>query len=273
MEHKMLPEERLDYIYQMIKQEKTVYVNDLASSLGISKSTARTDLAELEKRGLVLRTHGGAVFKAEAAGRTAPEMELDNLPLHTRMQQNMAEKQAIGKYAASLIAPGDTLMIDGGSTTQYVAPQLAEKQGLTIITNSFYMMQTLCKIPDAVIYLAGGMVYRDSASVVGEYANEFLSQFKVKKTILGIDGLSVEYGLTDADSREPQSLSIKKKMIQACDELIIVCDHSKIGRACLAPVEQLSRVSYLVTGEGVDPAYIKKIEEAGVRVLVAPFEK
>ena len=164
-------------------------------------------------------------------------------------------------------------MIDGGSTTQYVAPQLAEKQGLTIITNSFYMMQTLCKIPDAVIYLAGGMVYRDSAAVVGEYANEFLSQFKVKKTILGIDGLSVEYGLTDADSREPQSLSIKKKMIQACDELIIVCDHSKIGRACLAPVEQLSRVSYLVTGEGVDPAYIKKIEEAGVRVLVAPFEK
>ena len=134
--------------------------------------------------------------------------------------------------------------------TQYVAPQMAEKQGLTIITNSFYMMQTLCKIPDAVIYLAGGMVYRDSASVVGEYANEFLSQFKVKKTILGIDGLSVEYGLTDADSREPQSLSIKKKMIQACDELIIVCDHSKIGRACLAPVEQLSRVSYLVTGEG-----------------------
>ena len=102
MEHKMLPEERLDYIYQMIKQEKTVYVNDLASSLGISKSTARTDLAELEKRGLVLRTHGGAVFKTEAAGRTAPEMELDNLPLHTRMQQNMAEKQAIGKYAASL---------------------------------------------------------------------------------------------------------------------------------------------------------------------------
>lgn len=272
MERKRLPEERLATIYQKAQQTKTVTVNELAAYMQVSKSTVRNDLATLEARGLVKRTHGGAMLSQSAptdTERFAPA----HLPLEQRLTEREAEKDAIGALAATLVEPGDTLMIDGGSTTQYVARHLAGHNGLTVITNSFYMMQTLMRMRDAVVYLAGGIVYRDSAIVVGESANEFLRRFKVKKAIIGIDGLSAAEGLTDADAQEPAVLSIKQCMIEACAELIIVCDHTKIGKVCLAPVAPLSRVSVVVTDSGADANQLQALQEKGIRVLVAPTGK
>lgn len=271
MERKRLPEERLATIYEKAQLAKTVTVNELAAYMQVSKSTVRNDLATLEQRGLVKRMHGGAMLAQGApvqadAERFAPA----HLPLEQRLFEREAEKDAIGALAATLVEPGDTLMIDGGSTTQYVARHLIGHNGLTIITNSFYMMQTLMQMRDAVVYLAGGIVYRDSAIVVGESANEYLRRFKVKKAIIGIDGLSAAEGLTDADAQEPAVLSIKQCMIEACAELIIVCDHTKIGKVCLAPVAPLSRVSMVVTDSGVDKKQLQRLQDRGIRVLTAP---
>src|SRR5690554_5092803 len=125
MRKKMFPEERLKVIFNLLKERKKIYVNELAKELAMSKSTIRMDLAELESRGLINRTHGGAVLKEELLFDTLNQTDKINLEINLRIHKNQAEKDAIGKLAASLVNDGDTIMIDGGSTTQYVAKYLA----------------------------------------------------------------------------------------------------------------------------------------------------
>jgi DeoR family fructose operon transcriptional repressor len=269
MDGKMFPEERIKVIFNIVKEKKKIHVNDLAKELSMSKSTIRMDLAELESRGLINRTHGGAVLKDELLIDTSGETEKSALGIDYRIQKNQAEKDAVGKLAASLISNGDTIMIDGGSTTQFVAKYLCAKSGLTIITNSFYILPELMNAKDSAVYLAGGIVYKENAILMGDLANEFVSHFKPQKLILGIDGISLEQGLTVGDSMYPSVASIKRKMIDACSQLIVVADHTKIGRVCLMPIAPLKRVDYLVTDDGISREMMETFKEAGLKVLVA----
>lgn len=269
MGKKLFPEERLELIYNKIKEKKKVHVNELSNEFSISKSTIRTDLAELESRGLIKRTHGGAILQNELIFCDNEDITKNNMEINIRIEKNQAEKKAIGQLAASMVNDNDTIMIDGGSTTQFVAKYLSDKRGLTIITNSFYMLQELLGIKDSAVYLAGGLVYKRNSVLVGDLTNEFISHFTPQKLILGIDGVSLEHGLTVADSMVPAVASIKRKMIDACSKLIIVCDHTKLGRACLMPIAPLSRVDYLVTDDGAPPEMVEDIRSAGVEVLIA----
>jgi DeoR family fructose operon transcriptional repressor len=273
MNNKMFPEERLKVIFNTIKNKKKIHVDELVKELAMSKSTIRMDLAELESRGLISRTHGGAVLKNELLIDIADETDKNTLGINYRIQKNQAEKNAIGKLAASLINNGDTIMIDGGSTTQFVAKYLCAKSGLTIITNSFFMLPELMNAKDSAIYLAGGMVYKENAILMGDLANEFVGHFKPQKLILGIDGISLEQGLTVADSMYPSVASIKRKMIDACSQLIAVADHSKIGRLCLMPIAPLKKVNYLVTDDGAPREMIDAIKALGPEVLIASVPK
>lgn len=269
MNKKLFPEERLELIYNSIKEKEKVHVNELASELSISKSTVRTDLAELESRGLITRTHGGAILQGALLVDDDVEMVKNTMEIDLRMQKNQAEKEAIGQLAASMINDGDTIMIDGGSTTQFVAKNLCDKNELTIITNSFYMLPELLKAKDSAIYLAGGLVYKKNSVLVGDTTNEFINHFNPQKLILGIDGVSIEQGLTVADSMVPAVASIKRKMIDSCSQLIIVCDHTKLGRVCLMPIASLKKVNYLITDDNASPEIIEAIRAVGPTVMLA----
>lgn len=270
MRKKMFPEERLKVIFNLLKERKKIYVNELAKELAMSKSTIRMDLAELESRGLINRTHGGAVLKEELLFDTLNQTDKINLEINLRIHKNQAEKDAIGKLAASLVNDGDTIMIDGGSTTQYVAKYLAAKKGLTIITNSFYMMPELMNIDDVAVYLAGGLAYKQNGILMGDLTNEFVSHFKPQKLILGIDGISLNQGLTVADSLYPSVASIKRKMIEACSQIIVVADHTKLGKVCVMPIAPLKQVNYLVTdAHEKSQEIVEKIKMLGPEVLLA----
>jgi DeoR family fructose operon transcriptional repressor len=273
MSNKMFPEERIKVIFNILKDKKKIHVNEIARELSISKSTIRMDLAELESRGLINRTHGGAVLKDELLFPDDVETEKNTFGINDRIQKNKAEKNVIGKLAASLINNDDTIMIDGGSTTQYVAKHLSAKSGLTIITNSFYMLPELMNVKDSAIYLAGGIVYKENAIVMGDFTNDFISHFKSQKMILGIDGISLDQGLTVADSLYPSVASIKRKMVDACSQVIVVADHSKIGRVCFMPIAPLKKVDYLVTDDGTPQEMIDAIRAVGPTVLIASVSK
>ncbi len=270
MDKKIFPEERLELIYKKILEKKKVLVNELADEFGMSRSTVRMDLAELESRRLIKRTHGGAILLNDLNAEDGKEMVRNILDINLRIEKNQAEKYAIGKLTASLINNGDTIMIDGGSTTQCVAKNLGDKSGLTIITNSFYMLNDLISIKDSAVYLAGGIVYKENCVLIGDLTNDFVSRFMPHKLILGIDGISLQQGLTVANSMVPAVASIKKKMIESCSQLIIVADHTKIGRVCVMPVAPLKRVDYIITDDGVSPEVIESIRAAGINVMVAP---
>lgn len=261
-------EERLQLIYERLRSNGKVYTKGLAEEFEVSPSSIRMDLAALEERGLLRRTHGGAILPTGINGTNV--VDLPGLKL--RMGLFQREKEAIARLAATLVNDGDALMIDGGTTTLGIPQHLMEKRDLTIITNAISHLSEFAKLTSADIYLAGGWLYWENGVVVGDIANDVVSRFNAGKAILGIDGVSPEEGLTMANPHVSSTAIAKRKMIEASRQLIIVCDHSKLGRVCLMPVAPTEAMTYLVTDSGADPALIRQIEDQGPKVLVASSE-
>ncbi len=255
-------EERLKWIIHRLKADQSVQVNELAKEFGISPSMIRLDLKELEARGLLQRTHGGAILAEGLNGRVIT----GKTPFDERRVSLLAEKEAIGCAAAGLVADGESLMLDSGSTTLHVARALQGKRNLTIITNAIDLLPDLMAIPDAQIYLSGGLVNRDYVTLLGEIAAEVIGRFRAAKAILGIDGISLDHGLTATD---PAIAAAKRKMMTACGQLIIVADHTKFNQVSLYTLAPIETMHTLVTDSATPYATIEALRERGVEVIIA----
>ena len=262
---KMFREERLQLISERLLAGQAVYVDELARDFEVSPSSIRNDLAELEERGLLKRTHGGAIASARLPGRMVTQKSSFEL----RKATDQAEKSAIGRAAAAMIKAGDTLMIDGGSTTLHVTRHLAGKSGLTIITNAVSLLPDLMAMPEARIYVSGGLLDTQFETLVGEMTADAIGRFRTSKAILGIDGISADGGLSVTD---PAVAATKRRMMAASNELIIVADHTKLDQVCLVPVAPLTEVDYLVTDSGAPADLVEAIRAYGPKVIVAPVE-
>ena len=261
----MLREERLWHITQRLMRDRVVLVSQLAEEFGLTPATLRADLSELENRGLAKRSHGGAVL-----AETAPAPEVVSMEEHKfvdRFDVQRAEKEAIGRAAAALVSDGETIMMDGGTTTYEVAKNLGDKRNLTIISCVLNdLWQELATRSNLQIFLTGGFLRAESLSLVGEVAETVLRGFRASKAILGIDGISREHGFTALNFLEA---SVKKRMIEASQELIIVADHTKFGKVALIPVAQVERECTIVTDARAPVGRINALRECGVRVIVA----
>ncbi|HEY60301.1 MAG TPA: DeoR/GlpR transcriptional regulator [Anaerolineae bacterium] len=263
---------RLKNILEQIKRERKVYVEELASIYNVSTSSIRLDLAELDKLGLISRIYGGAVLPEDSIKEqvnSKPKIEISHPKLEIRSKKNLKEKEAIGKLAASLISDGDTLIIDGGSTTQYLVKHLVNKKGLTVITNSIPQISDLMRIKDSEIYLLGGLIYNDNLVLSGDFAIDSLDKIHVMKAFLGMDGISIDGGLTVANPSASTVVSTKKKMIKSSDMLYILCDSSKIGRTCLMPVAPVNEMDFLVTDNKVRTDFIEQFKTLNINVEIA----
>jgi DeoR/GlpR family transcriptional regulator of sugar metabolism len=254
-------QERLQRITEQVLAEHTVYVKDLARRYGVSESSIRLDLGELEARGVLERTHGGAILARRLDGRPLAI----RAPLETRRQLLAAEKEAIGRAAAALVADGDTLFIDGGSTTWQVARCLGERRGLTVITNSLSLIPDLLP-SDARIYVTGGLVEREFATLLGELAAETVGRFRVAKAILGIDGITADQGLSVTDL---DVAAAKRRMMASAEQTIVVADHSKLNRVSLYAVAPVAAAAVLVTDAGAPPEILESLAALGPRVVPA----
>lgn len=266
----MLREERLWRITQQIMKERKVYCNNLAQEFGLTLASIRLDLTELEQRGVVKRVYGGAVLVEQ---ETPPSKD-NNHPLFVtehrfaeRLEVQRIEKEVIGQAAAALVQDGETIMIDGGTTTYHVCRNLAEKHNLSIISNSFYnAWQEMVSRSNLQVFVTGGFLRIESLSLVGEVAEEMLQSFRAVKAILGIDAISLDNGFTTLNFLEA---GVKKRMIEASQELIFVADHTKFGKICPIPVAPIKRASKIVTDSGTSPTMIAQLERLGVNVIVA----
>jgi Transcriptional regulators of sugar metabolism len=266
----MLREERLWRITQQITKERKVHCDQLAKEFGLTLASIRLDLAELERRGFAKKVYGGAVLTEP----DIPPSKDNSGPLYLieaqfseRFQIQRVEKEAIGRAAANLINDGETIMIDGGTTTYQVCRCLADKHNLSIISDAFYnVWQELVSRSNLQIFLTGGFLRAESLSLVGEVAENMLHSFRAVKSILGIDGISIENGFTTLNFLEA---GVKKRMIEASQELIIVADHTKFGKICPIPVAPIQRASKIVTDSGTPRDTIARLEKLGVEVIVA----
>jgi DeoR/GlpR family transcriptional regulator of sugar metabolism len=258
-------EERLQLILERLLVDGKVFVDDLAERFELSRSAIRNDLAKLQSRGLLVRTYGGAVLPEQVNTR----LVVRKSALQLRTEQYRAEKEAIGRATADLISDGDTIMIDGGSTTHHVVRHLLDKRGLTFVTNATSLLPDLLTISDAGIWLTGGLLHRGFETLLGEASVDVLEHFRATKAILGIDGVSLHSGLTATNN---SVAAAKRKMAASSAQVIIVCDHTKFDQVCLMPIARIEEIDYLVTDSGAPPDVVEAIRALGPTVILAPAQ-
>lgn len=251
-----LPAERHRRIEGILRERRVVRVSTLSEQIGVSEVTIRRDLEALERRGILERTHGGAVLTQRMRAEPAYVEAISSNP---------EAKRRIAQAAADLVDAGDTLYLNGGTTTLQVFRHL-RAPGLKVITNHVGIALESAE-HDFDLLLVGGHYRAPSNSVVGPFATEALRRTHATRAYVGVEGVSVTSGLTSPVAAEAE---IARVMIeQARGRVVIVADHSKIGTVADFVIAPLEAADTLVVDDAVDEEYRDRLVEAGVDVIVA----
>lgn len=253
----LIPAERRNRIHEIIKTQGSVRVSALSELLSVSELTVRRDLKHLERDGILERTHGGAIH----SHRMREE------PLYTEKDRlNREEKRQIGAAAAALVEDGDTLLINSGSTTLQIFRHLAGRKNLRVITSNVgAFLETQGVELDLI--LTGGAYRKQSNSLVGPLAMLSLQQVYGSKCFIGVDGVSLNHGVTTPILQEAE---IARSMIERTrGQVIVVADCSKIGVVADFVTAPIEKIDVLVVDSRFDESYRDELEELGIEIVIA----
>jgi DeoR family transcriptional regulator, fructose operon transcriptional repressor len=254
----LLAEERRFRIREMLSRERTVSASDLIRDLGVTAATVRRDLAVLEKEGVLIRSHGGAVSRTSSTN-FQPSYEALG-------RSNRAEKQAIAREAERLILDGETVFLEGSTTVYELARRLLHRNRLTVITNSPPIVDEFQRSQHVSVISTGGELQKDVFYLSGVWAQRALSEIRVDKAVLGVSAIDPQYGISTASQAEAQ---IKKMILKSARVSIALADHSKFGNQGFAYVGPTTDIDILVTDSATDPKYLRPLREAGVELILA----
>lgn len=252
--------QRRTQIAELVRDAGSVRVDELSERFQVSEVTVRNDLVQLEKQGLVVRDRGGALAPSQTRELTSL------LAVEKRAHLQTAEKQRIARAAAQLVSPGDTILMDAGTTVVEMAPHLAGISPLTVVTNALNVVLEVSAKTDAHIIFLGGNFSRESSSTLGSLAERTLDELRVQKAFLGTQAFDLEHGLTDTTHEIAQ---IKRAMIRAARRAILLTDSSKLGRSGFIKVAPLNAVQTLITDSGLPAEARAELERQGVKVVLA----
>ncbi|WP_432490906.1 DeoR/GlpR family DNA-binding transcription regulator [Kineococcus gypseus] len=255
----MLARSRQEVILETVRRDGSARVSDLVARLGVSDMTVRRDIAELARRGLLERVHGGAA----AGGRSSEEPGFA-----AKSALRTAQKRAIGALAASLVRPGASVALSAGTTTVEVARHLADVADLTVVTNSPPVAALLHEPArrDRTVVLTGG-VRTPSDALVGPVAVRSLQGLHVDHLFLGVHGVDERAGLTTPNLVEGET---DRALVAAAASVVVVADATKWGVVGLTTIAALEEVDVLVSDEGLAPAARRVLAERTGRLLLAP---
>lgn len=249
----MLLDQRRNNILQLVEKEGIVSLQELSDRIEASESTIRRDLEYLERIGQIRRTRGGASYIGESI-----------TPLDVRFTQSLPEKQAVGRAAAALIQPGESVLLDGGTTTLEVARNLNGKP-LQVVTNSLPIVNLLANQPQFELVMIGGYLYPKTGVAIGPLAVEALRQIHVRRLFMSVGGIN-ERGLFNSNALLVET---ERGMIAAAEEVVVVADSSKLGHAALSHLCALDNVQRLVVDAGITDEWRRTIEQAGIQITIA----
>lgn len=249
----MILDQRRYNILQTIEKQGFASLQSLVELVGASESTIRRDLEYLDRIGQIRRTRGGASFSGESL-----------TGFEERRSQATGEKQAVARVAASLIQPGEAVLLDGGTTTLEVARQLVGRT-LHVVTNSLPIVNLLANQPEIELIQIGGYLFPKTGVALGPLAVSTLSQIHVRRLIMSVGGIT-EQGLFNTNTLLVET---ERQMMLAAEEVVVVTDSSKLGHSALAHLCPLQDVDQVVVDSGITPQWKQILEDAGVKVLIA----
>lgn len=252
----MLVETRRKQLIDLISQRGFATLEELTGKLGVSESTIRRDLEALDVAGAVKRTHGGAVYTGEV--RSMPALD-------DRAASAIEEKRAIGQLAASLIAEGETVLLDGGTTTLEIARALAGRH-VQVVTNSLPIAHLLAPDKDVDLILIGGYVYPRTGVALGPIAIACMETIRVQRVFLGAHGVVAD-GIYNSNSLLVET---ERQMMRCGQEIYLAVDHTKFGKRALTRLCALSDIHGVIVDDQLDPADGEMVVNAKARLLLAP---
>ncbi len=251
----MLRLARHSRIVEFVDQVGQATVAELNVRLRVSEATIRRDLDELDRLGLLRRTHGGAV-------RVLADPEP---PLHQRLSERTDEKDRIGHRAAALITDGQTVFLGSGTTVEAMLPHLTEYRNLTVITNSLPVVNALTSLPIELIVI-GGLFRSSEQSMVGHISETAVRELRADMVFMGMRGVDVTQGFTSDYLPEVQT---DRAILQIAPRRIILADHSKFGRVSAVYLAPISAVDVIISDNRLDPATVSTLQEQGLEVILA----
>lgn len=254
----MLAEPRRRLLLELIASRGFATLEELVRLLGVSESTVRRDLEALDAAGSVRRTHGGAVTSAEL--RAMPALE-------DRLASAASEKRAIGRATAALVEDGDTVLIDGGTTTVEVARALLGRP-VQVVTNSLPIANLMSAGKQSDVILIGGYLSPTTGVAMGPPAVEMMRGIRVRRTIMGAGGIVAE-GVYNSNVLLVET---ERQMMACAQEVILVADSSKFGRLSLSKLCDLGAIDAIVADPALPDAFRPLLETAGVALHIAPLE-
>lgn len=256
-----LPAELRQHLtHQLLEERGFVRVRELSQRFGVSTVTARNDLQMLEERHLATRVHGGAMPSTAARGER---------PFEEVATRNASEKAAIAIAAAALVADGESILIDVGTTAAAFADALVartELSELTVITNGIKIAMALeAAYPRFSIVVTGGTLRPKQHSLVDPLAGAMLNSLSVDTVFLGCNGVHIDAGVSNINLPEAD---IKRAMLAAAQRCVVLADSSKLGVRALATVCAITDIDVLVTDSAADPDHVRALRAQGVDVIV-----
>jgi len=253
--------ERESEILRLLNQRGFVSFRQLCSELAASTATIRRDLSRLEADGRIARVRGGARMKVKAA---APAEWLAGTPFEDNLSRNVAQKSAIGRAAAALCLPGESIIIDGGTTTLHMCAHL-DGLGLQVLTNSLYVVAELLRQPTTRVSVPSGTIFREQSIILSPFDDDGLARCHASKLFIGAAAVS-ERGLMQADVVLIQA---EQKLMDRADKLIVLVDSTKFRASASFVVCRVDRINTVVTDAGASSEEVAMLRGRGVEVLIA----
>lgn len=251
----MLAKQRRRKIASIVREKGEATTSELSERFSVSEITIRKDFEQLAEEGLIERAHGGAVKRESTVSEPSHE---------EKALAHIKEKERIGKKAATLIEDDSTILLGNGTTTRQIIPHLQGKDNLTVLTNSLNNALEILDLPDVALSVIGGDARKKNYALVGPLAEECFNHIYVDQLFLGVDGISLEQGLTTPTLTEAK---VCARMIEVAKEVIIAADHSKFGRVVHGKIADLDVIDYIVSDADLQQELRKVIEQLGIKYV------
>jgi DeoR family transcriptional regulator of aga operon len=254
---------RADRIMKALLRAGDISVQELMEQVGTSAPSIRRDLARLESRGLVLRTHGGATLVEPLLY----EPFRHDTSFQARELKSADAKRRIGVAAAELIGEQETIGLTAGTTATQVGRSIRHRRGISVITNAINIGMELCNQPAIKTMLTGGtLAWAWTFALAGQPALNFLRDVYLDKAFISVTGFDLERGVTTLESEEA---AVSLAMIRNAQKVIVVADSKKIGHVSPALICPVSAIHVLVTDSGIPADVYEALVARGIEVVVA----
>lgn len=247
---------RRSKILELLNKDNVISVAEISKMFDVSEVSVRNDFALFEKKGLLIRTRGGAISN---------QISNFDLNLNQRLKHNYKQKQKIGKRAAELIKDGSSILMDSGSTIIEVAKNLKNKKNIKLITNSLPIADIVADNDQIEVIITGGTLRPEMRSLIGATAEKTISNYSCDIAILGADGIDTDMGFYTKLESEAR---LVQTMMKSSRKRIIVTDSSKFGEKRFVKIADISDVDVIITDDAISAEDVKKIALQGVELII-----